>query len=260
LTDTIKNKGKINKFVVLTFDDGFKNVVENAYPIMQEYGAKGCFFLVSDLIGTDQLLWTDFVETAIRNVHADDIFFTFKGDEIRYKIGDKRSSEHAMKDIKAKLRTLPDKERIVHLRQFESYELKNIPKEFHMASWQEIKALDPDIFEIGSHTKMHPDCANLTSEEELKNEIHDSKIDIEKEIGRQIKHFCYPASSRNDTVTRFVKEYGYESAVTLRIGLNDINSDLYRLKRIESREEPLLFRASISGSLALIRRIRDLMP
>ena len=256
LIDALKNKGKIEKYVVLTFDDGFRNVVENAYPIMQEFNAKGCFYLVSDLIGTNQLLWTDYVETVIRNQQQEDFQFIFRGGKFNYKLGDKRASEYAMLDIKTKLRKIPDKERLEHLRQFSNHELDNIPKEFLMASWEQIKKLDSQILEIGSHTRSHPNCENLISDDELEREINSSKIDIEKNIGREILHFCYPAGSYNDRVIANVKKSGYKSAVTVRDGFSDENSDLYQLKRIGVSENFLFFKAYISGSYNMIRRIK----
>ena len=74
----IKNKKKIGKSVVLTFDDGFRNIVENAYPIMKEFGAKGCFYLVSELIGKSELLWTDHVEIVVTPKNAPRQLIAFK--------------------------------------------------------------------------------------------------------------------------------------------------------------------------------------
>lgn len=256
LKNAITNKTKIDKFVVLTFDDGFKNVVENAYPIMKQYGAKGCFYLVSDLIGTNELLWTDYVETVIRN-HGD-FQFVFKGEIIDYKMDHKGSYEHAMKDIKAKLRTLPDDQRLEHMRQFRSRRIKDVPKEFEMATWGQINELDPNIMEIGSHTRKHPNCNNLTSDEELEDEIYNSKTYIENIIGHEVEHFCFPAGSFNEKVISKVQKYGYTSALTTENGFTDKHSNLYRLKRIEATGQFLHFKANVSGSNSILRRIKGL--
>jgi peptidoglycan/xylan/chitin deacetylase (PgdA/CDA1 family) len=259
LIDSIKSKKKLERSVVLTFDDGFRNVVENAYPIMKEFGAKGCFYLVSDLTGTNQLLWTDYVETVIENQKVGNFQFIFKGEINNYKLKDKKSYENAMADIKAKLRTIPDKERYAHLEQFRNIRLTDVPNEFAMASWEQINKLDPDVFEIGSHTKRHPNCANLTSNEELVDEIHNSKIDIEKNTGRKVKHFCYPAGSFNEKVVDAVKKFGYESAVTIQHGFTDENSDSVKLQRIDARKSILSFKASVSGSYSMLRRLKAIL-
>jgi peptidoglycan/xylan/chitin deacetylase (PgdA/CDA1 family) len=39
--------------VVVTFDDGFRNQLENAAPLLAEQGFSACFFLVTDLLGAD---------------------------------------------------------------------------------------------------------------------------------------------------------------------------------------------------------------
>jgi len=40
--------------VVVTFDDGFRNQLENAAPLLAEHGFSACFFLVGDLLDADQ--------------------------------------------------------------------------------------------------------------------------------------------------------------------------------------------------------------
>lgn len=257
LVNAIKNKTGIGKFVVLTFDDGFKNVVENAYPVMKEFGAKGCIYLVSNLVGTDKLLWTDCVETVIRNQNQGEFQFNFKGEIISYKLNGRKSREFAMKDIKMKLRTLPDKDRREHLKPFHALiHQKDIPAEFMLADWEQIKGLDPEILEIGGHTRRHPNCTNLVTDIELEDELFNSKKDIERNIGRSVEHFCYPAGSYNDKVISAVRKHGYTSAVTIDNGFNDENTDLFKLKRIEAKDLLLYFKASVSGSTGFLRRLK----
>jgi peptidoglycan/xylan/chitin deacetylase (PgdA/CDA1 family) len=259
LVTAIKKRESVKNLVVLTFDDGFKNIVENAYPIMKEYGARGCFYLISDLIGTKELIWTDYIETVIRNQKKGDFQFIFKGEKVNYALRDEKSYERAMMDIKTKLRAIPDNERIKHLEQFANIKPDNVPEEFIMSNWEQINELEPNVLEIGSHTRRHPNCANLTSDKELEDEILDSKIYIEKNTGRMIKHFCYPAGSFNDAVVARVKEYEYESAVTIVHGFNDENSDLFRLRRIETNERFLYFKSSVSGSYYMLQRIKSIL-
>lgn len=258
LINTMKNKGKLGKKVVLTFDDGFRNVVRNAYPIMREFNAKGCFYLVTALIGTDEPIWTDYVETAIRSQEPGQYQFDFNGEKITYMLTDKKSYEYAMKDIKTKLRTIPNATRIEHLKQFGSVKPESIPEEFFLANWEEIKGLPPDVLEIGSHTRSHPNCANFTSEAEYEEEINQSKKDIEGIIRREVAHFCYPAGSFNQEAIDKVRQSGYQSAVTVENGFVDNHSDLYQLKRIAPSENLLVFKSRISGSNIMLRRIRAL--
>lgn len=245
------SKGR-HKLVALTFDDGFQNVVRNAYPVMREFGARGCFYLVSDLIGKEELLWTDLVETSIRNLKEKEFRFRLEGETITYEMGSPAARERAMKDIKSRLRTLPDRARRAHMKQFALEDAAPDEKEFRLAGWKEIQALDRKILEIGSHTKTHPNCVNLTSRDELEDEILRSRLEIEKRVGYEIRHFCYPAGSYTDSVLEWVKNSGYRSAVTIIPGLNDEETDPLQLKRIGVNENFLLFKAMTSGSYGFL--------
>lgn len=257
LAKIISGRKKSGKMAVLTFDDGFKNVIENAYPIMKEFGAKGCFYLVSDLIGGKDMLWSDYVETVIRNIKQNEFKFMYQGNRITYPLATKQFRERAMKDIKDKLRSIPDEERQEHMKQFTDIHIEKIPKEFLLADCKSIKTLDRDILEVGSHTRTHPDCKRITSYDKLKDEVEHSKIEIERSVGYKVEHFCYPAGAYDDTVLKAVEDAGYKTAVTVTIGNNDIRADLYALKRISVEEDFLLFKANISGSYLLIKNVKD---
>jgi len=57
LYDFLENNNPIpKKSVVLTFDDGYKDNYENAYPILKEYGFKATIFMITSCIGTGEYL------------------------------------------------------------------------------------------------------------------------------------------------------------------------------------------------------------
>ena len=254
LVDILRNNKKINKAVVLTFDDGFRNVIENGYPIMQELGAKGCFYLVANLISQQNVLWTDLIEINVRKRPAGNFEFVFQGKPIEYALSDKKSYENAILDIKKKLRTIPDAQRRDHLKQFQSTNTESAPKEFNASTWDQIRSLDKNILEAGSHTRHHPNCANLTTDAEFEAELKGSKQDIEKEVGYAVDNFCYPAGSYDERVIEHAKKYGYKSASSIIPGFNDATTPIYELRRIPTDENFWLFKAMVSGSHFFISR------
>jgi peptidoglycan/xylan/chitin deacetylase (PgdA/CDA1 family) len=256
LVNNFNNKKKVKKTVVLTFDDGYRNVVTNAYPIMKEFDGKGCFYLVTGLIESNKFLWTDYIETVIRNSPIGKFEFIFKEKKISYTLDLKKSYNWAIQDIKNKLRTLPDNERIKYLKQFTLKKAENFPKEFQLANWNEIQSLDNRILEIGSHSKNHPNLTHLSSLEEFEEEINNSKIEIEKKVNYKINHFCYPAGDYNANIIQKVKDSGYKSALSIIHGFNDETTDLYKLKRIEVPENFLEFKSLISGSFFVMKQIK----
>ena len=256
LINKIVNHEKIGKNVVLTFDDGFLNVINNAYPLMLQFNAKGCYYLVSGLTGEEQLLWTDYVETAIRNINTHSFSFSFRGEDVCYDLGNKQLREATMVDIKTKLRTLSNRERLDHLKQFDSVILSEIPDDFRIASWEQISELDPEMMEIGNHSKSHPNCGNLSSDEELEEEIILSKQELETKAGRKVNHFCYPAGSYNQEVIDKVIRSESKSATTVNSGFVTSDSNLFKLNRMNPDKSFLLFKSRISGSNQIFRLIK----
>lgn len=248
----IKNKSLLkNKYVILTFDDGFKNVIKYAYPIMEKYNAKGCFYVISSLIGKEQLIWSDYIEVLIKNYPKSNFQFKFKSQEYNYILNNPRNAQICIGDIKKKLRTLPNNERISHLKQFNPpnniSNFKYISEDYLIANWNELKSIDKRILEIGGHSKSHPNMESLKNEDEFLEELYESKKELEENLGYRIDHLCYPVGSYNIDTIRYAKKYGYLTAVTTKEGFNTTKTDLFQLKRLNLKNDFLLFKYKLSG-------------
>lgn len=85
-------------------------------------------------------------------------------------------------------------------------------------SWDDIKWLDKNGFEIGSHTMTHPSDLKMVYDEDLKYEILSSKELLDSALGHPVKSFCYPRGRYDERVMRQVAEAGYLEARTTIVG------------------------------------------
>ncbi len=243
----------LHKSVVITFDDGFQNVIENAVPILREAQAKAIMYVVVECAKSNQLLWTDRIEFWVRHHQSDTLQAKFSDGIVNYSLTTARAREIAMRDIKKRLRKMADRERQVTIERFA------IPKEsaavFRIANFSELKNVDHGVLQIASHTMNHPNCANLRSEAEFNEEIGHSKMELQQVVGSQVRHFAYPAGSYNDRVVAQVKKFAYDTAVTTEAGFNDASSDPYRLKRVGTNGSFIMFQAMTSGSYFFLTQV-----
>lgn len=75
--------------------------------------------------------------------------------------------------------------------------------------WDQIKTLQGDGMEIGSHTVWHP---NLTRSLKAKFEITESKKALEEKLGVTAAAFAYPSGKYDDRTEQLVKDAGYTTA------------------------------------------------
>ncbi|MCB0337222.1 MAG: polysaccharide deacetylase family protein, partial [Bdellovibrionales bacterium] len=66
-----------------------------------------------------------------------------------------------------------------------------------LMTWEQVRTLDEQGFEIGSHTVNHVRCSDLSSED-LQRELEASKLEIEKQLGKSVPFFAYPFGKRSD--------------------------------------------------------------
>ena len=85
--------------------------------------------------------------------------------------------------------------------------------------------------DLGSHSMTHRNLRHLNAGD-LREEIFGSKKALEDKFGRAIRHFCYPYGSYNDAVKDLVRQAGYQTASTVKFGVNNSKVSPLELRRI----------------------------
>ncbi len=104
------------------------------------------------------------------------------------------------------------------------------PEHNRIMDWGDVRHLHGNGMEIGSHTLSHPILTRM-DDARAKKEIFESKIKVEERLGARVTSFCYPGGYFNQKHVDWVREAGYRSACTTRIGCYRGESR-YRVPRI----------------------------
>ena len=101
-----------------------------------------------------------------------------------------------------------------------------------MLNWEQIREMSDHQISFGAHTVTHPKLAELNNPS-AEQEILQSKIAIEENLGQPCKHFAYPYGLFNDNTPEIVKQCGFTLACSTRSGFNNSERAPYILHRIE---------------------------
>jgi peptidoglycan/xylan/chitin deacetylase (PgdA/CDA1 family) len=156
--------------ISITFDDGYKDNIEVAAPILKKCGLPATFFVT-----------TGFIES----------------------------------------KTIP-------------FWDQHLPKQPGWMSWNDVRALRRQGFEIGNHTVTHLDMGTA-SPEQIRNELAVSQCKLTAELGAAPQLFAYPFGGREhiSALARgLVREAGLECCVACHGGVNAIVADPFELNRI----------------------------
>ncbi len=194
--ETKNASGLPRKAVVITFDDGHKGNYE-LLSVVRKYEAPITIFLCSSIIDTNRHYW-------------------FKVKHNRYS-----TQELKLKSNKEKLALMAEVG-------FDPEKEYDTPQAL---SKKQIEELRPHV-NFQSHTMFHP-CLPQCELDEEREEIETSKRMLEQEYGLDINAIAYPNGDFSERTVELTKAAGYKCGLTVDFGFNIINSDLFRLKRID---------------------------
>lgn len=232
----------IGPSVAITFDDGYRDVYTQAFPILQKYGIPATVFLIADALETGNVAWYDRVFAAFQYAHAGD--FPVQLNELRvYQLTSRQSCLQAAFETMSHLRDLSNEDRKMFCADLERrVELPSLELENKMMNWTQVQTMQNGGISFGSHTVTHPAVSRLSSAE-LEFEISESKRILEVKLGRTVEDFAYPFGQPRDcgnAAGTQLASSGYRSAVTTVTGINMPGVDLYGLRRVQVGPEHTL--------------------
>ncbi len=105
-------------------------------------------------------------------------------------------------------------------------------------SWEQVKEMSENGFDIQCHSKTHRNLARLHGDETLNDyvkaldrEISLSTKQIKQKLDKQCKYFAYPFGETNSMVIEVLKKYGYHAAFTITRGSNPFFINNFMIKR-----------------------------
>jgi len=249
---------------VITFDDGLKNNFVNAFPILQKYNTRATIFLTTGYIDTLKINWSNKYYYFINKIGLGEFLEEFKKEFSAYsnsipKTNPKNITENINFIFKYKIND--DTRGKFMQRLYHKFGIKINEEEIKnlYLSWEEIMKMADAGISFGSHTSTHP-VLSVLDYEEAEKEIACSKKDIESRLNKNVDLFAYPYGNRdsfNSNTKKILDGYNFLCAVSTNEGLNNLNSDLYELKRISMVDEPLYyFKLRIEGFEGLIEDIQ----
>ena len=233
------------KLCAITFDDGYKDYIDYALPILRKYQCPASMYVVTDCIEKNIPPWTyilnhAFIHTGHLHLDINTESFPKALKTTKWKNKDERVA--FARKLSPYFKTITHGERInlykEIIRQFNDIEFPT----GLMLTWNEVKEIQHNNTAVGSHTVTHPLLSKkLFTGEELQYELKGSADIIREKTGNTPVSIAYPFGSYNEAAKQMASKAGYKFALTTIPYLYDKTKyDLFEIPRVELFNEPFI--------------------
>ena len=220
--------------VLVTFDDGYRDYHDHAYPVLSRLGITGLVFLATRSIDDGVMIWTDAVAYALHRSRGKTIRLPWQHEGV-YMLSDDASRRVAATAAKRFLKDVTDVERQHWLK--ELYNLLGVDPDDgsagrQMLDWHEVRNT-LEFTRYGGHTHNHPILSRLP-DAIAEEEIRVCRDRIRDETGFTPRYFAYPngrAQDFTDTTKALLRKYGFERAFSTIGGLHRADDDVLAIRR-----------------------------
>lgn len=229
--------------VALTFDDGYRDNLTTAYPLLNSASAPATFFITTGMLDRRQEFWWDRLERLLiaEEVPAVRLELELGGHRLWFDARTPADRERAHHALHHRLLGFDNATIARVLDQLaERFGSRPEPRQENLPLTSgELRLLAAaDGVEIGAHSVTHPRLADLTPGRQ-RAEIATSKQTLEACVDAPVRSFAYPfggPDAVDDVAPRLVAAEGLDWACTTLEGRVTSDSDPFRLPRCTVRD------------------------
>jgi peptidoglycan/xylan/chitin deacetylase (PgdA/CDA1 family) len=225
------------RYVIITFDDGYIDNYQIAFPILKRHGLYATFFIPTGFIDRRELSWWDSIAWMIRHSNARQIPAGEWFEAPLPLTGDAR--EFAIRQALKTYKRLPGRDTMRYIDfLIGATGHADVPSQLGdelLMTWNNIRELRLAGMTIGGHTVNHPLLARLTSTEQIE-EIRGCRDRLQEMLGTAPKAFAYP-DGKPDTYTTITRAIllstGFEYGFSFYGGYQNLaDIDLLDIRRV----------------------------
>jgi peptidoglycan/xylan/chitin deacetylase (PgdA/CDA1 family) len=209
--------------VALTFDDGYRDNFELAFPILRAHGVSAAFFLPTAFIGTDLLPWWDRVALIVKTTTKRRVVLSYpKPAEFDLTHPHRENSIKTILLLFKRAGAADLEKSIDALASACGVEGRTSGAERCFMNWDEAREMQGSGMRFGSHSHTHEILSKLPFSRQL-DELRTSRRILESELGRSIDTLSYPEGKPEtftDETHAALREAGYGTAFSFYTGVN----------------------------------------
>ncbi|MCG7870657.1 MAG: polysaccharide deacetylase family protein [Candidatus Thiodiazotropha lotti] len=253
-------QGDGKRYCVITFDDGWNDFYENAFPILQKHDLPAALFLPTGFIDHNRKMWIDLYGELLSakldlGLRPEFTISSNHSQILDYLVNLKGSYRSQLENGINELKRYSGSEIDSILSQFGNLiEKESRSRESDFVNWNQVNEMKASgLVTIGSHTVNHEILTNIEDTGVVQSELLDSRDEL---LDRAVMDslcmtFCYPNGNHSKDLSKLVSDSGYHLAVTTQRGWNTIDDDRAMLKRIGMHQDVSssvpMFATRISG-------------
>lgn len=252
LTAALDSRRPLERAVLVTFDDGYAGLLEDARPRLERFEVPATAFVVSGAVGGTREFWWDALARVVLETRSLPAALTIVMGGIvrRWAVGDavddttwrawqapRTSRQSLYRELWELLAALgPDDQRAAVDDLLDWAAVPPAARPSHrVLTTAELEALAAgDLVEIGAHTVSHASLARLPASLR-QQEIVESRNWLRETLGRPIESFSYPYGDRQQyapATAAVLRDAGFSSAFANVTGIVSHRTDRYWMPRL----------------------------
>jgi peptidoglycan/xylan/chitin deacetylase (PgdA/CDA1 family) len=208
--------------VLITFDDGYLDNYDVAYPILRSHGVQGVFFLTTSLVGSYDVPWWDYIAYLMKTARQRRFRLRYPSDLVVDV--DKNGMTKSLRDVLGLYKRPENTDPTRFMRELREEAKGNDPPGTmrRFLDWNEAREMSSGGMAIGSHTHSHRVLSQLGPDQQ-RQELAHSRALLREQLGLEAEALAYPvgaASSFSDQTQHLAQEVGYRIAFSFYGGTN----------------------------------------
>jgi peptidoglycan/xylan/chitin deacetylase (PgdA/CDA1 family) len=195
---SINDLSKITKrSVAISFDDGYRDNLINALPVLEKYNVPAIFFITTNFLKNKTTPYWDWLSFYSNHIEGE---VTFHSEALNKRITVIPNDIFSYRSISHELKIAPPfKRELFHQELSSQSKLSfHVQEDSRFLSIEDLREFSQHpLITIGAHTQNHPQLSSIPKEEQ-KLEIAESIEALEKIIGKPIQYFAYPFGLKSD--------------------------------------------------------------